>query len=371
MLQPKRLRKLLRRLVDIYSPSGKEEEVLDFLRTYLKRHGLPVFEQPVDDNRSNLLVLPSEGEVQVAFIGHLDTVVAYDLDDYAYDERGDEIRGLGTADMKGGCAAMIEAYMALWETGRGSFPAALCLVVGEEEEGDGAEQLVKDYHFPWAIVGEPTDLRPCLSHYGYLEINFATLGRRMHASLANTRQNAVESLLGLMLDISRYVEREHPELVYNIRDLFSSQAGFAVPERCEAWVDIHLPPAAPIGEIIAELEEIVGKARQGNASVEVTHRIATIDSGYDLPEKGSAIDALKSVYERHSLPWEPQAFRSHSDANRLWTAGVKTILVGPGNLEKAHTPEEAISFGQVFKAAELYLDFMTTLFEAESQLQPG
>jgi acetylornithine deacetylase len=50
---------------------------------------------------------------------------------------------------------------------------------------------------------------------------------------------------------------------------------------------------------------------------------------------------------------------------------VKTILVGPGNLEKAHTPEEAISFGQVFKAAELYLDFMTTLFEAESQLQPG
>ena len=46
---PGRLKKLMHRLVDIYSPSGKEEEILRFLDGYLKRHGLPVLCQPVDD----------------------------------------------------------------------------------------------------------------------------------------------------------------------------------------------------------------------------------------------------------------------------------------------------------------------------------
>jgi hypothetical protein len=93
-LQPQRLRKLLQRMVDIYSPSGKEEEILEFLNRYLKRQGLPVLSQPVDENRYNLLVIPSEVEVQLA------------------------------------------------------------------------------------LVGEPTNLKPCLSHYGYMEMQLYTSGKR-------------------------------------------------------------------------------------------------------------------------------------------------------------------------------------------------
>ncbi|PIU32475.1 MAG: peptidase M20, partial [Syntrophobacteraceae bacterium CG07_land_8_20_14_0_80_61_8] len=44
------------------------------------------------------------------------------------------------------------------------------MVVGEEEEGDGARRLVRDHHFPWAVIGEPTDLKIGLSHFGYLEV---------------------------------------------------------------------------------------------------------------------------------------------------------------------------------------------------------
>ena len=188
-LQPQRLRKLLQRMVDIYSPSGKEEEILEFLNRYLKRQGLPVLSQPVDENRYNLLVIPSDVEVQLALVGHLDTVAAYDLDDFGYAEEGDLIQGLGTADMKGGCAAMVEAFLTLQEAVHDPLPIALCLVVGEEESGDGAESLVGEYHFPWALVGEPTNLKPCLSHYGYMEMQLYTSGKRMHASLANTRQS--------------------------------------------------------------------------------------------------------------------------------------------------------------------------------------
>jgi len=358
---PGRLKKLLHRLVDIYSPSGKEEEILHFLNGYLKRHGLPVLCQPVDDKRHNLVILPPEQEVRLALVGHLDTVTAYDLNDYGYVEQGDQIRGLGTADMKGGCAAMVEAYLTLHESGHSGAPVALCLVVGEEEEGDGAERLVEDYHFPWAIVGEPTDLRPCLSNYGYVEVQISTFGKRLHASLANMTENPIQAMLRLMLRISRYVEEQRPQLVYNIRDLLSSQSGFAVPEHCEAWLDVHLPPGSPIGTIATELEELVLREREGNPRYDAELRIMTIDDGYELPEKGHMIDALKAVYARQSIPWESQPFRSHSDANQLWAAGVKTILLGPGKLEMAHAPEESVSFQQICVATELYLDLLMNL----------
>jgi len=360
-IKPQRLRNLLHRLIDIYSPSGKEEEILDYLHGYFRRRGLPDVSQSVDGSRRNLLVLPPETDIRLALIGHVDTVVAHDLEDYGYEEQDDTIRGLGAADMKSGCAAMIEAYLALWESGCTKPPVALAMVVGEEEDGDGTQKLVKEYHFPWALIGEPTDLKPCLSHYGYLEAQITTRGRRMHASLANMGQNAIDSMLRLLLKISRYIETERPEMVFNMRELSSSQAGFAVPERCDAWLDLHLPPTAAIGEITLELEQILIQERQENANFDGALRFATIHAGYELPDKWPMVEALKSVFAKRSLPWQPLAFRSHSDANLLWAAGVKPILLGSGQLEKAHAPDESVSFEQVLTAARLYLDLLISL----------
>jgi acetylornithine deacetylase len=57
------------------------------------------------------------------------------------------------------------------------------------------------------------------------------------------------------------------------------------------------------------------------------------------------------------VAWETQDFRSHSDGNVLWGAGVDPIIFGPGRLETAHTPEESVNFRQVVQAAQLYLNF--------------
>ncbi len=360
-IHPPRLRQLLRRLLDIYSPSGKEEEILEYLYGYLKRRGLPVMQQEVDDNRYNLVIHPSETEVSMVLIGHVDTVMAYDLENFGYDKQGDRVVGLGASDMKGGCAAMIEAYLAAWATLGSRLPVALALVVGEEEDGDGAVALGREFHFPWAIVGEPTNLQPCLSHYGYLEVQITTRGKRMHASLANQGQNPIDAMLRFLLKISHYIETKRPEMVYNIRDLSSSQAGFAVPDRCDAWLDIHLPPTAPVGEIILEMEDMLNGERNGNHDFNGTLRFATVHGGYVIPEKGILVGALKQLYGRHALSWEPQSFRSHSDANLLWEAGMKPILLGPGELVMAHTPDEAVSFEQVRLAAQLYSELLLAL----------
>lgn len=363
-VNPQRLKSLLKELIDIYSPNGKEQEISVFLYDYLKEQGLPVIRQPVEDDRENILVIPENNDCSLALLGHVDTITAPDFENYRYRQKRrdkDRIYGLGAADMKGGCAAMIEAYISQWHKGPRPFPAALALVVGEEEDSDGAEKFLGQYRFPYAIVGEPTDLHPCFSHYGYIEANISTRGKRMHASLASSAVNAIEVMLQLLLKIIDYLRANREEVVYNLRDLASSQSGFVVPEYCEAWIDFHLPPHAAIGDVIYELEELFSAESKKKPGTDASLEFTYIHAGYELPEKGELYESLKAIYKSCSLDFEPQSFRSHSDANLLWEAGVRPILLGPGQLEHAHMPDESVSFRQVLTAAEIYSQVIRSL----------
>jgi acetylornithine deacetylase len=366
-VQPERLKNLLKALVDIYSPSGKEEEIIEYVEVYLKDHGLPVIKQGVNENRYNLVVLPeNKDELDVCFMGHLDTVTAHDLEGYGFSEEEDSIFGLGTTDMKAGCAAMIEAFTVLAERGGALPPVGLALVVGEEEESDGAKTLVREYTFPWAVVGEPTGMVPCLGHYGYLEVLLRTRGKKAHSSLPELGQNAIETMLKLLLKVTEYITSIPKGVVYNIRQLSGFPGGFVVPDTCEAWLDLHLPPDSRVDVLKAELEQLVEEVDEGNQSLDTYIRFESTQSGYRISPKRPLVKKLKEVYKKLSLPWEPQDFRSHSDGNVLWASGVDPVILGPGRLETAHTPEESVDFRQVIQAAQLYLNFalsVTTPFK--------
>ena len=361
-VQAERLRNLLKDLLDIYSPTGKEEEVLEYAKEYLKSQGLPVTKQEVDDNRFNLIVFPEEtDEVDLCFVGHLDTVTAYDIEDFGFYQEEDTVFGLGAADMKAGCAAMMEAFTVLVNRGGAFPPVGLALVVGEEEDSDGAKALVQEYSLPWAVIGEPTNLVPCLGHYGYLEVLLRTRGKRAHSSMPELGQNAIEAMLKLLLQVTEHAISLFQGSVYNIRQLMGFPGGFVVPDACDAWLDIHLAPDSRIDVLKAELEQLVETAGKSIPDLDAYIRFENTYSGYRISHERPLVKTLQTVYKNMSLPWEPQDLRSHSDGNVLWTAGVDPIILGPGRLEAAHTPEESVSFDQVVKAAQLYLNFALSL----------
>jgi len=361
-VQPERLRNLLRDLVNIYSPTGKEGEVLEYAEEYLKNRNLRVTKQEVDETRCNLIVLPEKkDEVVLCLVGHLDTVTAPDLDDYGFCEEEDTIFGLGTADMKSGCAAMMEALTVMAEGRETVPPVGLALVVDEEESNKGVKSLVNEYNFPWAIVGEPTGLMPCLAHYGYLEVMLRTQGKRAHSAMPELGQNAIENMLKLLLQVTESVSSRIDGLVYNIRELSGFPGGFVVPDSCEAWLDLHLPPSSRIDMLKAEFEQLLEEARENITDLDVQLNFEDTYSGYQISQERPLIGKLKEVYSRMSLAWETQEFRSHSDGNVLWSAGVNPIILGPGYLETAHTAKESVSFCQVLRAAQLYLNFALSL----------
>ena len=204
---------------------------------------------------------------------------------------------------------------------------------------------------------------PCFKSYGYIESQINTVGKRQHASLAGRRKNAVETLLGGLLRFTNHMEQKRPELIYNIRDLLTPRAGFAVPEYSEAWIDIHVPPSISIGEVITEIEDVMATKNEDTAAISLRFRTETIDAGYEIPLRGRRLDLIKSVFDEQELPWTPDAFRSHSDANQIFSSGARPVILGPGQLEKAHAQDESVPFAQVAQAADLYLSLMKKLME--------
>lgn len=357
-INPDRLRRTLFELIDIYSPSGKEEDIQLYLEDALTEAGCSVERRVVDEDRYNLVVTMGREAPRLFLVGHVDTVPAWDLEHVGPLESEGVVRGLGSADMKGGCAAMVEAWRAL----SAALPAAerppvgLLLVVGEEETGDGASAFLEDCRPPWVVIGEPTGLAACFAHYGYLEANFVTRGRKIHSSLPELGHNAVESMLRVLLLLGRdpYFSRKESEIVYSIREMGSSREGFVVPDRCEAWIDLHLPPHKDPVSVQKKILSILSTAERAIPDLDLKADFRYQSGGYDLGTEDLCAGILRELYGTLGLPLFMDAFRSHSDGNLFFAAGTKPLILGPGSLETAHTPEEQVVFDEVLSAARIY-----------------
>lgn len=353
-----RLRDTFLEMLDIYSPSGKEEDIQLYLEELLTGAGFNVERQEVDEDRYNLRVTMGPDEPWLYMVGHVDTVPAWDLDEFGPHQKNGIIGGLGSADMKSGCAAMVETWLALAE---GLEPSerpsvGLLLVVGEEENGDGSTVFLQKYRPEWVVIGEPTNLSVKFAHYGYLEVGFVTTGLRSHSSLPELGHNAVESMLRvlLMLGSDPLFDRSKSEIVYSIREMKSSQAGFVVPDRCETWIDLHLPPTHDPVLLQDQILRIVSNFDKTIPGLDLNVNFDFASSGYNLGADNKLVPVLEEVYSRLELPMQLDAFRSHSDGNLFFAAGVKPLILGPGSLETAHTPDERVEFDQVTNAARIY-----------------
>lgn len=351
------VRQTLIDMVDIYSPSGKEEDVQLYIESRLKDAGLTVARQVVEEERYNLYATFGPEPPQLVMVGHVDTVPAWNLDEYFAVEEWGVVRGLGAADMKGGCAAMLEAWLALASLPEQERPAVgLLFVVGEEENGDGSARFLEEYQPSWVVIGEPTSLAPCLSHYGYLEVFLCTQGRRIHSSLPELGHNAVESMLRFLLMLGKepLFDRENSSMVFSIREMSSSRAGFVVPDQCETWIDLHLPPGMTPDSVQQAIRTAIAKAEAAIPDLNLSVSFDFSAQGYALDSLPAFQELVGDVYTQLNLPLKFNPFRSHSDGNLFFGAGCQPLILGPGSLETAHTADEQTSLSEVEAAARIY-----------------
>jgi len=92
---------LLTKMLEIYSPSGKEEEISRFLAEEMEKMGFHVKR----DSVGNVIGEIGRGKPVILLCGHMDTVAGY----IPVQNRDNKLYGRGAVDAKASLAAMIVA----------------------------------------------------------------------------------------------------------------------------------------------------------------------------------------------------------------------------------------------------------------------
>ncbi|MEZ5542303.1 MAG: M20/M25/M40 family metallo-hydrolase [Pseudomonadota bacterium] len=357
-----RLEQLLTDAVEQYSPSYAEEAAMQVFAARLNECGVRYMRQPLPpgsgpagDTRANLIIELGPQPVALMWVGHVDTVPLIDEEEQRLHREGDILHGLGTADMKSGCAAIVEAVIAVVKAGaelrRGLIVA---LVVGEEEYGDGSEALLDWRTAPLTVIGEPTGLVPCVDHYGYYECRMTVQGARAHAALPEMGASAIHAMLAWMQHIMEAGGEAEYGLTISPREIRGGAGLFMVAQECEAAIDIHAPPGVDNTVIDRLIEQARQRAQETHPRCDLQFENLYWATGYANAPDDPLLVPLRRAFHAAGLAWEPAAFRSHSDGSLFHQKGSVPVICGPGRLEVAHTRHEHVSLQETGAAARLY-----------------
>ena len=123
---------------------------------------------------------------KIGFLGHTDTVEyieGWDTNHFKLTQIDDKLYGLGTSDMKGGVAAMLEAASKV-DFSKLSYGMKVYFTYDEEISFGGIYDITRTNEiFPELMIfGEPTDNEMLVGNKGLLEYELSFIGIKAHAS---------------------------------------------------------------------------------------------------------------------------------------------------------------------------------------------
>jgi acetylornithine deacetylase/succinyl-diaminopimelate desuccinylase-like protein len=354
-------------LVSTPSPTGEEGAMAERMRAVLTELGLDVSIQEVEDGRPNVLgILEGEGGGSSLMLnGHMDTsysggepwlrgIPGFQPEAFVRDGR---VYGLGISNMKGALACYVAAVRALREAGvklRGD--VMIAAVVGEIEKTQWGEEFRGRQYRGYAagsrflvshggvadvcILGEPTEQRIVLGHYGTIWMRLSTRGPFIHTAFSEGRlhENSIvrmrEVLDAVLAWIPGWEERASYGGKRGLVNVGAISGGFGwrvsrTPHRTDLFLDVRVPPTMPMAEARSALQELVRDLRGRFPQHGIEHEIYVTAPGAEIAESHPLVAAIdESHAEVFGQPPERDVVRWFSDASALTRYGIETVNYG-------------------------------------------
>ncbi len=386
MIDERRLVELALRLVSTPSFTGSEQAAAEVVRAVFEELGLAVQWQQVEAGRANVLGTwaGTGGGSTLMFNGHLDTsysgrepwlqgIPGFQPEGF---ERDGRIYGLGISNMKGAVACYVEAVRSLIEDGmRLKGDVLIAAVAGEIEktqQGDAQGAEYRGYaagsrylvgHGGAAdvcILGEPTENKLVLAHFGSLWLRLSTHGPFVHTAFSEGRrgENSIVKMHPVLSAVLEWLPSWEEEMSYGdvrgVANVGSIEGGFGwrasrTPHRTDLFLDLRVPPDVTMADARRRALDFARSLEGVEAEVYVTAPGAEIDESHPL------VGALESAHEEvFGVPPERDVTRWFSDASVLSRYGIATVNYGTSSgLPDAELGENLEIEGLV-KTAEVY-----------------
>lgn len=345
-------------------------QVVELLGAWLGELGFVCERQEVQPGKFNLLATRGQGPGGLVLAGHSDTVpfdeALWRSNPLALSERDGRWYGLGSCDMKGFFALIIEALQGGLLDQPFRQPLLILATCDEESSMSGARALAAAGR-PLgraAVIGEPTGLRPVRLHKGVMMERIDILGQSGHSSdpvLGHSALEAMHACIGELMGLRREWQRAFnnpqfgvPQPTLNFGCIHGGDNPNRICGQCSLEFDLRpLPGMDP-----QQLRAAIHQKLQPLAAL---HRVR-IDYGPLFPgvppfEQAADCELVRLAERLTGHVAEAVAFGT--EAPYLQQLGCETIVLGPGDIACAHQPDEYLDMARIEPTVRLLRELIS------------
>jgi acetylornithine deacetylase len=380
----------------IATPSftGDEQAMAELMRDTFDELGLHVQWQQVEDGRANVLGIRegTGGGPSLMFNGHMDTsysgrepwlehVPGFQPSPFVEDGR---LYGLGISNMKGALACYVEAARALADAGvrlRGDLLiAVVCGEIEKTQYGDaqgaeyrgyaaGSRYLVSHGGVAdMCILGEPTEGKVVLGHFGSLWLRISTQGNFVHTAFSAGKrdQNSILRMHEVLAAVLEWIPswEDDPANAYRgvnaVVGVSALQGGFGwrvsrTPHRTDLFLDVRVPPTRPMADARRAVLDLVRGLRERFPDYGVEGEVYVTAPGAEIEEGHPLVAAVDTAHAAvFGATPERDVTRWFSDASVLTRYGVATVNYGTSTGLLDTVRGENLDIGGLVRTAEVY-----------------
>lgn len=342
-----------------------EAEIARFLAARLRALGAQVrLHEPAPGRVSVVGIFRGAGGGRSLMLNaHVDTVGVEGMaEPFSARVRHGRIYGRGSYDMKGSLAACLAAARALRDAGVKLAGDLLIAAVADEEYASiGTADLLRHYRPDAAIVTEPTHLKLCLAHKGFVWLEVETLGRAAHGSRFDLGVDAnlrMGRFLAELEKLEQQLRRRRPHLLVGPPSLHAALlaggTGLSTyAARSTVKIERRTIPGETVAQVRREISAILTRLRARDTSFRARMRTLLVREPFEVSRRAAVVRAVETAAaavlgRRPGVcgqgPW--------MDAALLAAAGIETVVMGPTG-GGAHATEEWVELDSVEKLAAI------------------
>jgi len=350
---------ILRNLVAIPSISSLSNgPLLNAIESLLEPQGwyMQRFAYIADDGieKANMLAVPRQfrdtlPEVELLFVCHTDTVPFRNewTSATSLTETNGLLYGCGSCDVKGSLAGLLSAALQV-DTRTIATSVAFAFTAEEEIGCIGATKLVASGSIRprSVIVCEPTSLRPATAGKGYGLAEVRVRGREAHSAFPSRGASAINTAAHIIVMLEQWQQTSDrtsdsrfspPETTFNVGVLHGGSAKNIVAGECTFLVEWRpVPNEDPRlgGEIVQQLAAVVAST---HPDCEIEVKVLRADAGF-----ANSSSHILGTTLSHLLGRPETGISFGSEATRFAMLAEAAVVVGPGDMETAHSERECV-----------------------------
>jgi acetylornithine deacetylase len=372
-------RQILDRLVSFPTISRDSNlGLVDWLESYLSRHGIRCFRHWNEDRQKAALIAHAgpwqEGAVVLS--GHSDVVPVdgqtWTSDPWTVTERDGRLYGRGTCDMKGFNALAIWALVEAQRRGV-SRPLQLALSYDEELGCTGAPAMIRTMlemvpKGSAAIIGEPSRMGVITGHKGGSGYHVHMKGFEVHSSLLPYGVSAIMEgarLISWVNDQNALIQSHKPDPVAATFDppfttlhvgmIEGGTAHNITAADCRFAVEMRVVPGEEVAVWEARFEETAARLRTAMQAIRPEADVL-LDRFFGVTALVPEPDGEAEAIARRLTGDNSTGVVSYgTEAGQFQEAGYSAVVCGPGDIAQAHQQDEFLEISE-FLAGQKFME---------------